>query len=142
MTTRNTTAASRSRRPTRKYFTLSEANRAIPYVARIMTDITDSYTRAVHIRQRMDEPITEADAAAMQNQYEQLMDRLNDLVDEVTQVGCELKDFEKGLLDFPARFQGREIYLCWHLGEPSITHWHEVDAGFSGRQDVALLDRE
>jgi len=53
-----------------------------------------------------------------------------------------LKDYEMGLIDFPAVHQGREVYLCWKLGEKQIVAWHEVDAGFSGRRDVKELRAE
>jgi hypothetical protein len=51
-------------------------------------------------------------------------------------LGVELKDLNAGLVDFPARFQGREVYLCWRHGEERIAYWHELDAGFAGRQPV------
>lgn len=47
-----------------------------------------------------------------------------------------VRDLERGLVDFPAMRDGREVYLCWEEGEDEITHWHETDAGFSGRQDL------
>lgn len=47
-----------------------------------------------------------------------------------------VRDLDRGLVDFPALRDGREVYLCWEEGEDEITHWHEIDAGFSGRQDL------
>ena len=47
-----------------------------------------------------------------------------------------LRDPETGLIDFPARLHGREVYLCWRLGEREVTHWHEIQAGFAGRQQL------
>ena len=43
---------------------------------------------------------------------------------------------EHGLLDFPTTFEGRWVYLCWRRGEPRISQWHEVDAGFAGRRPI------
>ncbi|HEV8637131.1 MAG TPA: DUF2203 domain-containing protein [Chloroflexota bacterium] len=48
--------------------------------------------------------------------------------------GVELKDPATGLIDFRSRRQGRIVYLCWRLGEPRIDWWHELEAGFAGRQ--------
>lgn len=122
----------------KKLFTLDHANRALPYVVRVVDDISEVYGRIIELRKRADAPggpDTEAE-----REYEQMMDRLGELVDELHAVGVELKDFELGLVDFPAIHQGREVLLCWKRGEPSIEHWHELDAGLSGRQPVSILD--
>ncbi len=71
---------------------------------------------------------------------ERMQLRVNEIegfLQELEAVGCECKDFSSGLVDFPAFLAGRVVYLCWKLGEPEIAHWHEVDAGFSGRQLVS-----
>ena len=57
-----------------------------------------------------------------------------------TLVGCELKDWESGLVDFPSRMDSREVCLCWKLGEEQITQWHEVYAGFAGREPITTAD--
>ena len=48
----------------------------------------------------------------------------------------EMKDLSQGLVDFPAEMEGRRVYLCWMLGEDSVNHWHELDAGYAGRQST------
>lgn len=50
--------------------------------------------------------------------------------------GVILRDLDRGLVDFPALREGREVYLCWQEGEPRILYWHEVDAGFAGRRPL------
>jgi hypothetical protein len=47
-----------------------------------------------------------------------------------------VRDLERGLVDFPAVIDGREVYLCWLLDEPSVTHWHGVESGFAGRRPL------
>ncbi len=61
---------------------------------------------------------------------------LQTLVSELNEFGCELKDAESGLIDFLSLRNGREIYLCWRLGEPRINFWHYLDTGFAGRQPL------
>jgi hypothetical protein len=63
---------------------------------------------------------------------------------ELDQVGCVFKGFELGLVDFPAEHEGRVVCLCWQRGEAEVTHWHELDAGYAGRQllDDAFYARE
>jgi len=49
------------------------------------------------------------------------------------EAGIVLRDIDRGLIDFPALREGREIYLCWELGEDEVAHWHELESGFGGR---------
>lgn len=75
--------------------------------------------------------------------HEQLHELTEDFYDSVEQIenlGCVIKDLEQGLIDFPSQFEGREIYLCWKLGEDRIRHWHEIDAGFDSRQEILELN--
>lgn len=124
----------------RKYFTVAEANQALTYVARVTDDISDRYRRAVEIRQRIDQSNGGEGLETVRDAYEDLVEQLNHFIDELTLVGVELKDFQRGLIDFPALHEGREVYLCWERGEDRVVAWHEVDAGFAGRKEVALLD--
>lgn len=58
-------------------------------------------------------------------------------LNELQGLGCELKGLEQGLVDFPSLREGRTVYLCWQYNEPEITFWHEIDAGFAGRQRLS-----
>lgn len=66
-------------------------------------------------------------------------DHLDALLHQIQDMGIEVKDLTIGLIDFVALYDGREVYLCWKYGEGSIQFWHEIEAGFSGRQ---LIDWE
>ncbi len=63
--------------------------------------------------------------------------RLEETINQIQETGCLVKDLDLGLIDFPSLRDGREIYLCWKLGEKRIEYWHGVDEGFAGRK---LLD--
>ena len=54
----------------------------------------------------------------------------------IQDTGALIKDINIGLLDFPALRDGREVYLCWQYGEGDIAYWHEIDAGYEGRQPI------
>ncbi len=124
----------------KKCFTLAQANSALPYVSRVVEDITQVYARIIELRRGADRPGgPETDT---EKEYEATMDRLSELVDELHAVGVELKDFELGLVDFPATHEGRDVLLCWKRGESDIGHWHEVDAGLAGRQSVTMLEKQ
>jgi hypothetical protein len=62
--------------------------------------------------------------------------RLRQAAEEIEGLGCLLKDLDIGLVDFPCRLGGREVYLCWKLGEPNIQFWHHVEEGFAGRKPL------
>ena len=61
---------------------------------------------------------------------------LRQAAEEIESYGCQLKDLEIGLVDFPCRIRGREMYLCWKLGERSIQFWHLPEEGFAGRKPI------
>ncbi len=124
----------------KKYFTLAQANRSLCLVGRVVEDIHHRYQQAMEIRKRAERPVPGDDQEQLRDGYEKCMDRLNELMDELHQVGVEFKDFDLGLVDYPAVHEGREVYLSWKRGEKCITAWHEADTGYGGRQDVAVLD--
>jgi hypothetical protein len=124
----------------KKYFSPEEANRALALVRRIVADIVQDYRRVRQLYERcqaLDARGKAAEAEEARHQYLAISDRLSELNEELDQVGCELKDYHIGLVDFPARLHGREVCLCWKLGEPGIETWHDVHAGFAGRQPIA-----
>jgi hypothetical protein len=125
-------------RPKRR-FTLEQANRALTYVGRIVADIVQSHHMVITLQGTV-EDLRGAAATAAEKQLGYTLDRLQILVDELSGVGCELKDYEIGLVDFVGRHQGRDIYLCWKLGEPRIAYWHELKTGYAGRQPISILE--
>ena len=65
-----------------------------------------------------------------------LGERLKAAMEKLQDYGCVIKDLDIGLVDFPTLFHGREVYLCWRMGEPGIRYWHGVDEGFAGRKQI------
>lgn len=65
---------------------------------------------------------------------------LRERLGELTELGIELKDPSTGLIDFRSQRDGRIVYLCWRLGEPRIDWWHDLEAGFAGRQPLERRD--
>jgi hypothetical protein len=72
----------------------------------------------------------------VQAEFERDQERIQGYVQELHNLGVELKDYVTGLIDFPCWMDNREVYLCWRLGEPEVAHWHEVEAGFQGRRKL------
>ena len=129
---------------TPKFFTLPEANRTLPLVKRIVADIMNVYPQwkdlvaqyelvAAQARPEWGESQRQLD---LKSQVDVMAAKINDFLGELAQVGCEFKDFDKGLVDFHGRLEEREILWCWKFGEERITFWHELEAGFNGRQPL------
>ena len=123
----------------RKLFDLGEANRTLPLVSRIVRDIVDanSRMREVHLEaQRMVDEGSMDTAEQLQDRLQEISFQRTEFIDELQELGIELKDPNVGLIDFPAMLEDRVVYLCWRLGEGKINHWHELESGFAGRQPV------
>jgi hypothetical protein len=113
-----------------RYFTLEEANSAIPYISRIVEDIVAEYEKWRDCIFRYEV------IAAKSTAESEVAQRINAFIDELSKVGCIFKGFDGGLVDFRSQLEGRDVFLCWKLGEPEIQHWHELDSGFAGRQPL------
>ncbi len=85
-----------------------------------------------------DDPIA-ADLRLTRLRMQGLIDQMAAGVARIDALGLTLRDIEHGLVDFPALVSGRQVWLCWQLGEPSIVWWHGLDTGFSGRRPLAEL---
>lgn len=75
-------------------------------------------------------------AFALRDQQQHSIDRLTSILETVTSMGCVIQDVSQGLVDFPTFYEGKEVQLCWKLGEVSIEYWHTLEAGFAGRQMI------
>lgn len=128
-----------------KYFTVEEANRTLPLVQRIVSDIVEEYRRWRENIYRYELIAAQQQPGAGETKEQvrlrELVDqsarKINEYVEELSLVGCVFKGFEEGLVDFYSRIQGREVFLCWKLGEPQVSHWHELEAGYAGRRPLA-----
>lgn len=123
-----------------KHFTVANANAALVLVQKITTDITPRFAQVLKLRDEANELSQNADSndrlLEIRDELLTLQRELNALQSELERIGCHLKDWRTGLVDFPALLDGREIWLCWHPDETEITHWHEIDTGFRDRQTI------
>ncbi|HEY4742387.1 MAG TPA: DUF2203 domain-containing protein [Candidatus Acidoferrales bacterium] len=67
---------------------------------------------------------------------------LQDAIDRIHSTGCVVKDLDVGLLDFPARMDNQNVYLCWRLGEDRIRFYHRQDEGFASRKPIDPRDKD
>ena len=130
----------------RKYFTLEQANAMLPLVRAIVKDLSELSRDVIDRRERLAHLLAGRDGDASDIYREELAQteeelekdgqRLREYVEELQRLGIEPKNGPEGLVDFPALIDGREVYLCWKLGEPEVLFWHELEAGFAGRQSL------
>jgi len=120
-------------------FSLRDANRSLPLISRIVSDIVHTHNVAAQLQHKIEKSLNLKEQADLHEEMENKIDRLTEYVEELTLVGCEIKDYEIGLVDFRARHQGRDVCLCWKLGEDHIYYWHEQTSSYAGRQPVSVL---
>lgn len=128
-----------------RFFSVEEANKSLPLVKMIVGDIARQFEVVGELKQRLsavrdgrrrsaNDPYAE-ETAQSQAELEAEETKLGTFIDELNRLGVVLKGPD-GLCDFPSLRDGREVYLCWKLGEPQVAHWHEKNAGFDGRQPL------
>jgi hypothetical protein len=136
-----------------KRFTLEEAQSLIPSVARLLGEAVElksgfaTAERHVEAFQRRiimmgGMVVDRAQVKQAREHRDEAAARLRSVIEQVQDMGCVVKDLEVGLVDFPTVFHGREVYLCWKLGEAAIAFWHGVEEGFAGRKAIDQDFRE
>ena len=122
-----------------RYFTLQQANATLTEIRPLMDEI-QAIRQEIITRQPDVWPVVERSAGNGGNlaasKLVKEFGRLEALVHQLLATGTLFKDINLGLLDFPALKDGREVYLCWKYGEDEIAYWHEVEAGYAGRQPI------
>jgi len=121
-----------------KIFTVEEANELIPSVRPKLETIKSHYAKIQSYREKAVAASSGAEhgGGGMKggSQYANLLFELGQLTAELDGQGIQLKDYARGLIDFPYMHEGRVVLLCWQLGEgDKIEWWHDIEAGFRGR---------
>jgi hypothetical protein len=121
-----------------KIFSVEEANALLPTVRGILRRIRRAHKRLLSYQTAAKEAAEAAEQGgggiADGVRYAVILMELTALMSEIESLGVQLKDFSRGLIDFPSLRDGRVVLLCWQLDEgDSVEWWHDVDAGFAGR---------
>lgn len=124
-----------------KLFTIEEANDLLPVVRPKLEKIKARYESVAVFRSSAKAAATAAEfgGGGMESGsiYVRCLYEIGKLTTEFHELGIVLKDYSRGLIDFPSMRDDRVILLCWQLGEEEqIEWWHEVEAGFAGRQPL------
>jgi hypothetical protein len=136
-----------------KHFTLAEAESLLPTVGRLLAEavsLKSEFAEAERAVRAHSERVMlmggmvvdREEIRAARSRREGVGGRLRAALESIQETGCVLKDLDIGLLDFPTLYRGREVYLCWKLGEAGISFWHGVEEGFAGRKPIDRDFRE
>ncbi len=132
-----------------KVFTLPEANSLLPRVRQVLVELRAMMERIIAQETAIDveelgglQPDGKLIESAKQRMA-QLMQELDGQVEEFqaalkifNDLGCHLKDLDQGLVDFYSMREGELIFLCWKEGEENVRHWHRIEDGYTGRQQL------
>lgn len=130
-----------------RFFNLLEAERLLPEVERLIRSLAASkqeYEEADGQLNRIAQRITltggmippREEAALLRKRKETAARTIKTAFERIQEIGCQVKDLDTGLVDFPTLYRNEEVYLCWRLGESGITFWHHIADGFGGRRPI------
>ena len=142
-------------RPMARFYDIDDANAVLPELGEIVTVLGEQRAELVRLRDEVlaagktgGEGVAPGGSEGSPRTGELRLTRLRmqGLIDQmaagvarIDALGLTLRDIERGLVDFPALVSGRQVWLCWQLGETSIGWWHGLDTGFDGRRPLAEL---
>jgi hypothetical protein len=127
-----------------KLFTLAEAQSLVPQLRSVLQEIADEWGRIREMHPEIQKARENAPFDGFSKYgvtYVESVSHLMFLINQIKDMGVLLKDVDKGLCDFPYMRQGRVVYLCWQLGEESISYWHDIETGFGGREPLDETDK-
>jgi hypothetical protein len=137
----------RDNRTMPRYFTLLEAEKLLPAVdrsireaVRLKTEYQEAETSIQRATQRIvmlgGSTLDRGAMAADRDRKDAAARALTTTIEEIHELGCQVKDLDTGLVDFPTIYHGQEVLLCWKLGEAAIGFWHDMEEGFRGRKPL------
>ena len=122
------------------FYDIDEANARIPVMRDVLTLLRDQLAELGRLRDESLSPdLDDAEARRIELRISGIVDQMHASVARIDAWSITLRDISTGLIDFPALVNGRQVCLCWRLGEDEVRWWHELSAGFSGRLPLAEL---
>jgi hypothetical protein len=121
-----------------RHFTREEANALLPQLSAMLTQLRESKDELTdtEAHEALSEAAPSNGGGDEGRQVGVAFLEVRRLLETIEQSGIVLRDIDRGLIDFPAVIDGREVYLCWELGEDEVAFWHELETGFGGREPL------
>jgi hypothetical protein len=122
----------------KKHYTIEEARALLPKIREWFQKIEHFRKRLNQLEKRVESLLKEGNdiGGDSVNQWVHCLADLQRVLTEFSTREIQIKDIERGLIDFPSLRDGREVFLCWEKGEEDIEHWHDLDSGFAGREPL------
>ena len=119
-----------------KHYTLEEARALLPQIRAWLVELNTLRAQLKQADERIGQMIAGgADAGGTSvNDQIKLLAQFQQNIQKFIQREIQIKDLERGLIDFPSLLGGREVFLCWELEDDDIEFWHELDGGYAGRE--------
>jgi hypothetical protein len=127
------------------FYTVRQANERLPELTRLLLHLqeegrrlAETHVEQVVLRQKIrgNGHNVEEQQATLNKTEAPIEESLRKGVEQLATWGIQVKDLERGLVDFPALRDGRTVFLCWELGEPEVAYWHETTTGYASRQPL------
>jgi len=134
-----------------KRFTLKEAERTRAEVEPVLLEAMQAHRKMAEVEHGLSSLaerimrsggmlVSRERAGKLRTEHDELVEAVREALERIQATGCVVKDLDVGLLDFPARINNEEVYLCWRVGEDRIRFYHRQDEGFSGRKPLDPRD--
>ena len=121
-----------------RHFTRAEANALLPQLTAMLDRLRDAKDNLTdsEAHEALSEAAPSNGGGDEGKQVGVAFLEVRGLLETIEQSGIVLRDIDRGLVDFPALIDGREVYLCWELGEDDVGYWHELETGYGGREPL------
>jgi len=119
-----------------RLYTPDEATALLPNLAPTLVELREKFEAAARIRQTVAAAASSNGGSPERDAWERTLARVGELIERLQEWAVELRDLNQGLVDFPARIEDEEAWLCWRLGEPEVAYWHPRTTGFADRRPL------
>jgi hypothetical protein len=120
----------------KRHYTREEARALLPQVSKWLDQLTDAKKNLETMDRRLSKALGLGDdlGGPLVNKYIRALAQIRDILQRFAAREIQIKDLDRGLIDFPAFVGGKEVFLCWEKGEDDIEFWHDLDTGYTGRE--------
>jgi hypothetical protein len=121
------------------YYTIDRANDRLPELDGMLETLRAQRDELRELKGTYDATELDDDRRRLRLRMQGVVDQMQATVARIDGWGIALRDIDTGLVDFPALVSGRQVWLCWRLGESTVGWWHTIDEGFASRRPLAEL---